>query len=110
MIVFYYLSIVILFACNNSYILDVIWLPVPMSISDEQKFALTNFNDITYSKLAVMIGEGKIDEQFRRAYLLYVSSCFLCPTSQMTPSRKLLRAIVDVHNLHKYNWRKFSFD
>ena len=72
MIVFCYLSVAILFTCDNSYTLDAIRLPIPMSVSDEKKSLLMNFNDIKYSELEVIIGERKTDEQFRQAYFLCV--------------------------------------
>ena len=110
MIIFCYLLVVKIYGCDNFDTLDVIGLPVPKSVNDEQKSLVSNFKDIKYSQLEAMIADGKIDDQFRPAYLLYALLCFLCPTSQMTPSSKLLVAIVDVQNLHNYNWSNFIFD
>ena len=86
-----------------------LYLDVPKSVNDEQKSLLTNFKGIKYSQLEVMIADGKANDQFRRAYLLYALSCFLCPTSQMAPRSKCLGAIVDVQNLCNCNWSKFIF-
>lgn len=106
MIVLLYLSIVKIYSCANSNTY-VIGLPVPTSVNDEQKLLLRTFKGIKYSQLEQMIAEGRADDQFRRAYLLYALSCFLCPTSEMAPNSKFLGAIVDVQNSHKYNWSEF---
>ena len=103
MIIFCYLFIFKIYGFDNSNTLDVIGLPVPNSFNDEQNLLVMNFKGIKCSQLEAMIAEGRTDDQFRRAYLLYTLSCFLCPTSDMAPSPKLLGAIVDVQNLRNYN-------
>ena len=103
MIVLFYLSIVKIYSCANSNALHVIGLPVPKFVNDNQQSLLTTFKGIKYSQLEQMIVDRNANEQFRRAYLLYALSCFLCPTSEMAPSSKFLGAIVDVQNSYKYN-------
>ena len=107
MIVLFYLSIVKIYSCANSNTLDVIRLPVQKFVNDDQQLLLTTFKGIKYNQLEQMIADGKVDDQFRRVYMLYVLSCFLCPTLEMAPNSKFLGAIVDVQNSHKYNWSEF---
>ena len=52
----YYLSLVFLFACDNSYILDPITrLEIPISLTEEQKSLLKDFEGVNDASLEEMI-------------------------------------------------------
>ena len=100
----YCLSLVFLFACDNSYILDtIIRLKIPTSFIEEQKSLLKDFEEVNNAQLEEMIGQGTADEVFRRAFIFYALSSFFCPTLKMVLSPKSFGAIVDVKNVQKYN-------
>ena len=62
MIVLFYLSIVKIYSCVNSYTLHVIGLPVPKSVNDDQQSLLTTFKGIKYSQLEQMIADENAND------------------------------------------------
>ena len=88
----------------------ILGLEIPTSLTEEQKLVLKDFEGVTDRQLEQMIRQGKVDDNFIRAFILYIMSGFFCPTSKMAPSPKLFGAIVDVENVQKYNWSRFIFD
>lgn len=71
---------------------------------------LSQFKDKNVKVLKDIMGKCTDDDLFKRAFLLYVLSQFLCPTSKNEASLKLLNTIVDVNDPSQFNWAKLILD
>ena len=90
--------------------MNVTGLPIPSSINEDEMQELKEFEKIKNSELEGIILEETTDARFRRAFVLYALSIFLCPTSKNSPSQKLLGAIMHIDRVREFNWSMFVFE
>ncbi|KAI8560624.1 hypothetical protein RHMOL_Rhmol04G0272500 [Rhododendron molle] len=64
------------------------------------------------SVLKIVIREGKTDERFQRAYMLYALGCLLCPITKEVARNRLFSGVVDnnIEGLKAYTWLFFVLD
>ncbi|QHO18757.1 uncharacterized protein DS421_11g323230 [Arachis hypogaea] len=85
--------------------------------TSEQKRLVAPFKSVTSPWLQEVLhsrecnySTSKGRDYFRRAFIMFIISSFLAPTSSAVTFPKHLRAIVDVENITRYNWARFVHD
>ncbi|KAI8567154.1 hypothetical protein RHMOL_Rhmol02G0098200 [Rhododendron molle] len=65
---------------------------------------------VTFSMMQAIFKEKKADVKFQTAYVLFVLSCFLCPTTKDVAATKFYPAVHDIIQTRTYAWAEFVLD
>ncbi|KAI8571722.1 hypothetical protein RHMOL_Rhmol01G0141600 [Rhododendron molle] len=65
---------------------------------------------VTFSMMQAVFKEKKADVKFQTAYVLFVLSCFLCPTTKDVATTKFYPAMHDIIQTRTYAWAEFVLD
>ncbi|KAI8567286.1 hypothetical protein RHMOL_Rhmol02G0109300 [Rhododendron molle] len=65
---------------------------------------------VTFSMMQAVFKEKKADVKFQTAYVLFVLSCFLCPTTKDVAATKFYPAVHDIIQTRTYAWAEFVLD
>ncbi|KAI8528239.1 hypothetical protein RHMOL_Rhmol12G0135100 [Rhododendron molle] len=62
---------------------------------------------VTFAMMQQVFKRKKHDVKFQTSYVLFVLSCFLCPTTKDVAAMKFYPAVHDLKQTHTYAWAEF---
>ncbi|KAG5563499.1 hypothetical protein RHGRI_006059 [Rhododendron griersonianum] len=65
---------------------------------------------VTFSMMQQVFEEHKADVKFKTSYVLFVLSCFLCPTTKDVAAKKFYPTVHDLVQTPTYAWAEFVLD